>query len=152
MEYFQIEHENEAPEETMKYIDLHRNWNTEKQEYRLSKEELNAAYNTNIEKCKIYWRGKYLVLELNDIVHYWDSFPYCFLKQAVEFIEPDKPAGWKTLDKLIDFRMAIRQTEVNHCGYVDTLLVDEKMTSKLYNKFMRLARKQDLQHHGSHTF
>jgi hypothetical protein len=74
------------------------------------------------------------------------------LKQAVEFIEPEKPAEWKTLEKLIDFRMAIRQTEVNGCGYVETLLEGEKMTLKLYQKFMRLARKQDMQHHGSHTF
>jgi hypothetical protein len=152
MEYFQIDHENEVPAETMKYIDFHRNWNTEKQQYRLSKEELKAANNANIEQCKIYWRGAYLLLEHNNIVHYWDSFPYCFLKQAVEFFEPEKPAEWKTLGKLIDFRMAIRQTEVNGCGYVKTLLEGEKMTLKLYSKFMRLARKQDLQHHGSHTF
>lgn len=152
MEYFQIEHENEAPAETMKYIDARRNWNTEKQEYRLSEEQLKAARNANLEGCEIYWRGEYLLLEHNGIVHYWDSFPYCFLKQAVEFIEPEKPAKWKTLDNLIAFRMAIRQTEVNCCGYVDTLLEGEKMTLKLFQKFMRLSRAQDLQHHGEHTF
>jgi hypothetical protein len=151
-EYFQVEFEKEDPKETMKYIDSKRNWNTEKQEYRLTKEELNAANNANIEECKIHWRGEYLLLEHDGIVHYWDSFPYCFLKQAVEFFEPENPAKWKTLDKLIAFRMAIRQTEVNHCGYVETLLEGEKMTLKLYQKFMRFARAHDLQHNGNHTF
>lgn len=149
MEYFQIEFAEETPEETMKYIDSKRNWDVENQCYRKPEAENCKA---NIEDCKIYWRGKYLILKHDEIIQYWDSFPYCFLKQAVEFIEPEKPAKWKTLDKLIDFRMAIRQTEVNHCGYVEELLEGEKMTFKLYQKFMRLSRAQDLQHHGSHTF
>lgn len=102
--------------------------------------------------CKIYWRGEYLILEHDDVIHYWDSFPYCFLKQAVEFMELEKPEKWKTLDKLIAFRCAIRQTEVNLLGYVETLLAGERMTLPLFRKFMRLSREHDLQHHGSHTF
>ena len=149
MEYFEITFKNEAPEKTMAFIQSKRNWDTANQRYRYPKAE---NLKVNIEDCKIYWRGDFLILEHNDIIHYWDSYPYCFLKQAVEFIAPEKPAKWKTLDKLISLRMGIRQTEVNHCGYVDLLLVDEKMTFKLYQKFMRKARAQDLQHHGSHTF
>lgn len=64
----------------------------------------------------------------------------------------EKPAKWKTLDKLISLRMGIRQTEVNGCGYVEAILEDEEMTLKLYQKFMRLARAHDIQHHGSPTF
>lgn len=153
MEYFQIELETEDPKETMKYIDSKRNWDIENQRYRIPpKEEQEIERTSNISECKIYWRGKYLIIEHNDIVHYWDSFPRCFLKQAVEFIEPEKPAEWKTIDKLISLRMAIRQTEVNCCGYVEEVLEGEEMTLKLYSKFMRLARAQDLRHHGSHTF
>lgn len=141
--------ENEPWEETMKFIESHQNWNVAKQEYRVSEAERCQA---NLSECKIYWRGKYLILEHNDIIYYWDSFPYCFLRQAIELMELDKPARWKTLNKLIEFRQAIRQTEVNCCGYVETLLEGEKMTLRLFQKFMRMARAQDLQHHGSSTF
>lgn len=152
MKEIEILNETEPSDETMKYIESKRNWNVEKQEYRLSKEELNDGYNANLKDCKIYWRGQFLILEHNNTIHYWDSFPYCFLKQAIEFMEIEKPRKWKTLGKLISLRMGIRQTEVNHCGFVDLLLVDEKMTLPLYQKFMRFARKQDYNHHGSHTF
>lgn len=153
MEYFQIEVEKEAPADTMKYIESKRNWDVENQRYRIPPEKENEIERTtNLSECKIFWRGEYLIVEHNDMVHYWDSFPYCFLKQAVEFMELEKPAKWKTIEKLISLRMGIRQTEVNCCGYVETILEGEKMTLKLYRKFMRFARAQDLQHHGSHTF
>lgn len=148
----EVLNENESWEETMKYIESKRDWNVEKQKYRLSKEESALHSNANLSDCKIYWRGNYLIVEYNDIIHYWDSFPYCFLKQAVEFMELEKPRKWKTLERLLSLRMGIRQTEVNHCGFVDLLLVDEKMTFALYQKFMRFAREQDYNHHGSHTF
>ena len=149
MEYFQVEIEKEDPKEAMAFIESKRNWDVKNQCYRKPEAENCKA---NIEDCKIYWRGEYLILEHEEIIHYWDSFPYCFLKQAVEFIQPEKPAKWKTLDKLIAFRMAIRQTEVNGCGYVDELLVNQKMTLSLFQEFMKLSRAQDFQHHGSHTF
>jgi len=145
-------HPDEPWEETVKYIESKRDWNVEKQEYRLSDKELKRHNNANLNDCEIYWRGKYLILEYDGIIHYWDSFPYCFFKQAVEFMELEKPAKWKTLKKLISLRMGIRQTEVNACGYVDTILENERMTLSLYQKFMRFARAHDLRHHGSHTF
>ncbi len=153
MEYFQIEAEKEEPKETMEYIDSKRNWDYVNQCYRIPQEKENEIERTtNLSECKIFWRGEFLILEHNDMVHYWDSFPYCFLKQAVEFMELEKPEKWKTIDKLISLRMGIRQTEVNCCGYVESILEGEKMTLKLYEKFMRYARNQDLQHHGAHTF
>lgn len=153
MEYFQIELETEVPEDTMAYIESKRNWDVANQCYRIPLEKKNEIERTtNLSECKIYWRGEFLILEHNDMVHYWDSFPHCFLKQAVEFMDLENPDKWKTIDKLISLRMGIRQTEVNSCGYVDTLLVDEKMTLKLYEKFMRFARAHDLRHHGEHTF
>lgn len=153
MEYFQIEYETEAPKETMKYIDSKRNWDVENQRYRIpNKEEREIERVTNLAECKIFWRGEYLLIEYNGMVHYWDSFPYCFFKQAVEFMELAKPRKWKTIDRLISLRMGIRQTEVNSCGFVESVLEGEKMTLKLYQKFMRLARAQDYRHHGAHTF
>lgn len=154
-EYYQIEvtHEGEEAEATMAYIDSKRNWNVPNQCYRIPPDKVSEIErNTNLSECKIYWRGKYLIVEHNDMVHYWDSFPYCFLKQSIEFMELEKPAKWKTIDKLISLRMGIRQTEVNWCGYVESLLKGEKMTLALYNKFMRLARAHDILHHGSNTF
>lgn len=151
----EIERRNrdEDPAETMKYIDSKRNWNVEKQTYRIPLEKENEiAHTTNLSECEIYWRGKYLIVEHNDLVHFWDSLPYCFLKQAVEIIELEKPAKWKTIDNLTSLRMAIRQTEVNHCGYVDSILNGKNMTLALYREFMRLARDQDLKHHGRNTF
>ena len=155
MEYFQIEIERkkESPEETMKYIESKRNWDVKNQRYKIPPEkEYEIERTTNLSDCKIFWRSIYLIIEHNDMVHYWDCLPYCFLKQAVEFMELEKRAKWKTIDKLISLRMAIRQTEVNYCGYVDDILEREKMTLALHRKFMRLARAQDLQHHGINTF
>jgi len=143
------EFDNEPREKTMKFIDNHRNWDVDKQEYRLTEKEVCKV---RLSDCQIYWRGDYLILEHQNIVHYWDSFPYCFLKQAVELMELDKPKKWKTLDKLISFRKAIRQTEVNDCGFVDDIFEGKKMSEKRFHDFMRLARSQDLAHHGSHTF
>jgi len=141
--------ENETRDITMNFIDNHRNWNVEKQEYRFPEKEDCKA---NLSDCEIYWRGEYLILQHENIVHYWDSFPYCFLIQAVELMELDKPKKWKTLDKLISFRCAIRQTEVNHCGFVNDIFEGNNMTRKRFDSFMQLARSQDLWHHGSHTF
>jgi hypothetical protein len=145
--------ENEPREESMKYIESKRNWDVENQIYRMPPEkEREIERTTNLKDCKIFWRGQYLVVEYNDTVYYWDSLPYCFLKQAVEFMQLEKPAKWKTLDKLISLRMGIRQTEVNGCGYVDEVLEGNEMTYFRYKEFMSLARAQDYQHHGSHTF
>ena len=153
MEYFQPELEKEKPAETMRFIQSKRNWDVGNQRYRIPvKAENEIERNTNLSDCKIYFRGEYLILEHNDMIHYWDSFPYCFLKQAVEIMQLEKHKKWKTIDKLISLREGIRQTEVNCCGYVETILEGEKMTLALYRKFMRIAREQDLQHHGSHTF
>lgn len=153
MEYFQVELKNEDPKDTMQYIESKRNWDVKNQKYRIPIEQIKKLERTtSLNECKIFWRGKYLILEHNDIIYYWDFFPYCFLKQAVELMELEKPAKWKTIDRLISLRMGIRQTEVNGCGYVDSILKHERMALKLYNKFMRFARAQDLQHHGSHTF
>lgn len=145
-----ITYKGERANDTMQFIESKRNWDVASQCFRKPEAEQSK---TNLSACKIYWRGEYLVLEDYDgIIQYWDFFPYCFLKQAIEYMQLDKSAKWKTLDKLIAFRQALRQTEVSLCGYVDALRNGYRLTLSLYKEFMKLARAQDLQHHGSHTF
>lgn len=141
-------HPDEPVEETMKFIEANRNWSVEKQAYKVP--ECKAQ----LSECNIYQRGMYLILEHNGIIHYWEriSTNYPFFQMAIDFMEPDIPKKWKTCDRLIALREAIRQTEVNHCGYVEDILKGRTMTQVRYNLFMRLSRAQDLEHHGQHTF
>jgi len=142
----------ESKDETMKFIDANRNWSVEKQEYKNPNAENCKA---QLIECEIYQRGEYIILEHNGIVHYWElaNTNYPFFQMAIEFMELEHPKKWKTLDKLITLRQAIRQTEVNLCGYVDSILLDDKrMTLNKYNYFIQISRKQDYEHHGSHTF
>lgn len=141
---------NEITEDTMAFIDSKTNWDVKNQCYRKPQAEICKV---PLSDCKIYWRGKYLILEYDDIIHFWESDgAYCFLKRAVELMQLDNLPKWKTLDKLISLREAVRQTEVNLCGFVDDILLGKKMSLKLYREFMRLARQQDLEHHGQYTF
>lgn len=141
---------DENVKETMAFIESKRNWDVNNQCYRDSNVDKG---NVPISESTIYWRGQYLIIEYKDIIHYWEiDGQYCYFKQAVDLFGIDTPAKWKTIDKLISLRTAIRQTEVNLCGYVDELLIGKKMSLKLYNQFMKLAREQDLEHHGVHTF
>lgn len=140
----------ETPKKTMEYINENRNWSVEKQAYKVP-----FKLDIELTHCKIYQRGKYLIAEHQEIIHFWEradtNYPY--FKMAIEYMDLDRPAKWKTLDKLISLRMGIRQTEVNLCGYVESIL-DQKGETTLnrYNHFMQLARKQDLEHHGDNTF
>ncbi|MGV3464147.1 MAG: hypothetical protein ACO1OT_02505 [Heyndrickxia sp.] len=55
----------------------------------------------------IYQRGKYILVEYNLQVHYWEHIGHgCYLEEALYYMEPDKPASWKTLDRLVIFRQA----------------------------------------------
>jgi len=151
MQEYKIEiiNEKEPWEVTMEYINSKRNWDIENQKYRKTDQEIGKP---NLSECKIYRRGQYVILEHNDIIHYYENIKGCYLLTAVFYMEPDKPAEWKTMDKLIDLRMGIRQTEANCCYYVADILEGNKMTLNLYKKFMKLARAQDKRHHGSNTF
>jgi len=110
---------------------------------------------TPLSFCRIYWRGQFLLLEdhASGMVLYSEhSSAYNFFLQAVLLFDIGFPASWKTADRLVAFRMAIRQTEVNLCGLVESMLVGVPMSRALYDDFMRAARAQDLEHHGSNTF
>lgn len=142
--------ENENTGDTMNFIESKRNWDVKNQSYRNPKAENCQAQLTD---CGIYWRGRYLIVEHDSIIHYWEhNGEYCYFKKAVDLMQLDKPAKWKTIDKLIAFRQAIRQTEVNLCGFVDRLLIEKPLTYALHKEFMALAREQDFEHHGQHTF
>lgn len=145
-----ISHENESRKDTINFIDLKRNWNVEKQAYRNEDAE---NCNAPLTDCKLFQRGEYLILEHDNIIHYWElkNTNYPYFQMAIDFMELEQPQKWKTLDKLIALRMGIRQTEANCCGYVEDILLNKKMTHKVYNEFMALARAQDVAHHGSST-
>jgi hypothetical protein len=144
-------HQDESWQVTSDFIEENRNWNVASQSYKVDENELD---NVKLADCKIYQRGQYIILECNGIVHYWEKADthYPFFQMAIEFMDLDNLEDWKTAGKLVALRMGIRQTEVNGCGYVDEYLTGKKMTHNRYNTFMRTARKQDLEHHGSHTF
>jgi hypothetical protein len=140
---------DEKWELTMEFISSKRNWDVENQLYRRPDLEDCKA---KLSDCQFYWRGNYLIVEYDGIVHYWECGERNYFRVAIELIDLDRPANWKTLDLLLSLRMGIRQTESNCCGYVESVLDGEVMTLNLYNKFMKLARAQDRQHHGSSTF
>lgn len=142
----------ESRENTMKYIDANRNWSVEKQAYKFPEAE---KCNAELTECKIYQRGEYIILEHQKIVHYWEmaTTNYPYFKMAIDLMQLDRPAKWKTLNRLISLRMGIRQTEVNCCGYVESILLQEgNISLKRFTEFMKLARCQDFTHHGCHTF
>ncbi len=108
MEYFQVEFENEHPRDTWKYIASKINWDVENLCDRISEEKINEiARTTNLSECKIFRRGKYLIVEHNDIIHEYERNNKCFLQQALELMELEKPAEWKTIEKLNSFRLAL---------------------------------------------
>ncbi|MDR7694125.1 hypothetical protein PG593_03685 [Riemerella anatipestifer] len=151
----EVINEQEPIEITLEFINNNRNWDSKTENYILTKEEAKDHYNTPLNDCHIYQRGQYLIIEYKSIVHYWELTcnQYNFLESAIYYMQLDEPEEWKTLGRLIDFRMAIRQTEVNEMGYVETILQDrKKITFQTYKEFMRLARKHDLEHHGYNTF
>lgn len=147
-----IEHKDEDIEVTVKYIYAHQNWSVEKQADKVEK------YDFPLTECRIYQRGKFILLEHEGIIHYRERADTCYpyFQMAIELMELHRPRKWKTVYKLIDLRNAIRQTEVNYCGYVDEVLMDgdrpQKMTLERYRHFMRLARAQDVAHHGMPSF
>ncbi len=147
--------ENESAEETIKFMDAHRNWSIEMQQYKLSKKEQKEHDNALLKDCKIYQRGVFLIIEYKNIIHFWENINsrYRYFEKAIHLMQIDRDAKWKTLKRLISFRQAIRETEVNCMGYLEDLLSEDKeLTFKTYQEFMRLARKHDVKHHGIHTF
>ncbi len=150
MENYKIptELENEPVEETMAYINANQNWDVNAQAYKVP----DRVLLTNLAECKIYFRGVYLILEHNGIIHYHESGVNSYFHQAVDFMDLQNPKGWKSMEKLISLRQGIRQTEANLCGYVDDILRPYKITLAIYNQFMRLARAHDVAHHGEPTF
>ena len=148
---YEIIHPNEPLEKTNEYIELNRNWSVENQSYKN-----NDAENCKVQltKCKILKRGNYVLAEHNGIVHFWEraDTAYPYFQRAIDFMQLSNPKKWKTLNKLISLRQAIRQTEVNCCDFVDDVLQGRNLTLKSYKHFMKLAKKQDYEHHGMHTF
>lgn len=137
---------NEATEVTMQFIEENRNWSVEKQAY---KTDDNCK--ANLSECKIYKRGQYFILEHAGIIHYWEhDGNYCYLQDAIHYMNPDKPAKWKTLNKLITFRQAIRENNAQWMALDD--LLKENITEREFVQFINTARVFDKRHHGTETF
>jgi|SRR5665647_276965 len=107
----------------------------------------------NIADCKIYMRGQVWVVEHEKDVLYYETHSenYPFFEIACHYMITEKRAAWKTVDELTTFRQAIREATVQGTDYCETIL-EEPLTTRIYQKFMRMARAHDLCHHGGHTF
>lgn len=126
---------------------LDKRWNENTREARQAKYKLNAA------DCKIYMRGQVWIIEHEGDILYYEthSESYPFFENAFHFMNVEKRAAWKTVGELITFRQAIREATVQGTDYCETIL-EEPLTTRIYQKFMRFARAHDLIHHGRHTF
>lgn len=144
-----MKYETINPKEDLGYTIelLEKNWNANTRASRQNMHGLNAA------DCKIYMRGKVWVIEYNGDVLYYETHneDYPFFENAFHFMNVVKRASWKTVGELILFRQAIREATVQGTDYCETIL-EEPLTTRTYNKFMKFARAHDLCHHGDHTF
>lgn len=132
-----IELEHETADDTMAYIHAVRS--------------LKPIPKVPTTDCRIYQRGKYIIIEYNDQVQYWEHIGYyCYLEDALYYMNPDQPAKWKTLDRLITLRQAIRENTAQWMCLEDLLF--EGMTLKDYDTFIGIARVYDKRHHGHETF
>lgn len=116
-------------------------------------EAIQAKHNLNAADCKIYMRGQVWIIEHEGDILYYETHSenYPFFENVFHFMNVEKRAAWKTVGELITFRQAIREATVQGTDYCETIL-EEPLTTRIYQKFMRFARAHDLYHHGSHTF
>lgn len=108
--------------------------------------------NVNLKDCSIYQRGKYIVLEYDNVIYHREVIGnYCYIENALHWMNPDKPGKWKTLERLITFRQAIRECTAQGMGLEDLYQIKD-LSLNQYNKFIKTARFFDERHHGSVTF
>jgi hypothetical protein len=106
-----------------------------------------------LQNCKIYQRGKYIVIEHQDkILYYEHDGEYCFILDAIEYIKPENPDTWKTVGALVTFRQAIRECTQQAMGLEDLYQFDDGINLGQFNHFIATARVYDERHHGSVTF
>jgi len=142
---------NQPLEKTLEYMELNKNWSVHLQAYNV----VDAVKcKTQSTKCKILRRGRYVLIKYNGIVHFWQksNTAYPYFQIAIAFMVLSNPKKWETLVRLISLRQATKQTEVNCCDFVYDILQGRNLTLKSYKYFMKLARKQDYEHQGVHTF
>jgi hypothetical protein len=126
---------------------LNKKWAEKTTEQRQEKQNINAA------DCRIYMRGQVWIIEHEGELLYYEthSESYPFFEMAFHYMNVEKRAKWKTVGELITFRQAIREATVQGTDYCETIL-EEPLTTRIYQKFMKFARAHDLMHHGGHTF
>jgi hypothetical protein len=133
----QVFNEEESWEETSKFIE--------------SKWTDSSGVDVLLSASSIYQRGKYIIVEYAEQVYYSEhNGHYCYIEDALNYINPERPAKWKTVSRLITFRKALRENTAQGMGLDD--LLKENISFKDYQKFIRIARVFDERHHGSVTF
>jgi hypothetical protein len=133
--YIDLEHE--STDDTMAYVHANRSF--------------GPAPRVPLTDCYIYQRGKYILIEYNLQVQYWEHIGYyCYLEDALYYMRPDLPAKWKTLDRLLIFRQALRENTAQWMCLEDML--HENMSQKEFETFIGIARVYDKRHHGHETF
>ncbi|MFZ1806374.1 MAG: hypothetical protein WAU36_04085 [Cyclobacteriaceae bacterium] len=104
-----------------------------------------------LEQCRIYQRGEYIVIDFKDKVYYYEHVgAYCYIEDAIHYMNPEKPAKWKTLERLITFRQALRENTAQGMGLDD--LLNENISEGGFTEFITVARMYDKRHHGTVTF
>lgn len=104
-----------------------------------------------LSDCQIYQRGKFLIIEHEGKIYYSEHAGiYCYLEDAIHFMNPDKPKKWKTLERLTTFRQAIRENYAQGMGLDD--LLHENISFSTFKEFMKVSRVFDKRHHGQETF
>lgn len=145
---YELINPDESIEATREYISQNQNWDVPNQRYRKPEAE---NIDPPLTECKIYKRGRYFIIEHNGIVHYDEhDGKYCYIEDALHYMNPDRPAKWKTLQKLITFRQAIRENNAQWMALDD--LLKENITEKEFKDFINTARVFDKRHHGQETF
>lgn len=124
--------------------------------WQITQEFIDSRYRSDgrevlLSEASIYQRGKYIIVEYNEQVYYSEHVGhYCYIEDALHYINPDRPAKWKTIGRLITLRQAVRENTAQWMGLDD--LLKENISFKDYQKFIRTARVFDERHHGSVTF
>lgn len=106
----------------------------------------------NIKDCSIYQRGQYIVVEYDNVIYEREAVGnYCYIEDALHWMNPEKPAKWKTLKRLLTFRRAIRECTAQWMNLEDLYQIDD-LSLQQYNEFIKVARVYDKRHHGAVTF
>lgn len=107
-----------------------------------------------LSECKIYQRGNFIIIEVpgGKVAYREHVGQYCYILDAIQYMMPETPGTWKTLDKLTTFRQAIRECAAQGMGLEDMYQIDRGISQEQYKEFIKVARVYDKRHHHAITF